>query len=743
LDALDKILQRCETRGLSIKLSKCVFAASEIPVLGDFVGRRGVRMDPDKITIFKNWPVPKTTKELKSFLGTIVYCARFCADYGKLATPLQNALEGKRKNEVLCLKDEEIQAFHLLVQAMCETPVLALPDFSKNFSIRMDASDFAIGGVLYQLDDLGEERPIAYTGRKLKKAELNYPVREKELLAIIHALQTWRPYLLDKAFTVETDHKSLQELLTQRTCTQRLARWLNFISQYKPMFKWIPGITNTLADGISRRVDFEPPDGHASCINLQELLKSILEGNDPLGDDAIDDQAITFQNFDQAMLIYHTMRPFDVRLMCQQNYPKDPYFAPIWKFLLQGGKNSTTPIVNHFQIRNRLLWYLKKKDDLPRLCLPANPELKNILLFNEHDSPSKGHPGVYKTVNFMTRKYYWPNMVKSIRKYIKSCEKCQRNKFSQTKPPGQLQPLPIPETRWQHITMDFITDLPKSHGFNSIWVIIDRLTKRGHFISMKMGEGDSSAKECAIIFCKEYQKLHGIPETIISDRDVRFTSDFWQELMRLQGCTHMLSSAFRPNTDGQTERTNRFIEDYLRNYVYPCQSNWSELLWTAEYAYNARIHESIKMAPFEADIGYIPRAVSDHQFDKIVGNHSIEQAYDFGRRQQEILSRAKESLVLAQSRMKLYYDKNRPIQLFEVGDKVMISSKNLNIENLGVKAGSTRKFAPLWIGPYSICQKVSIDTYKLKLPTGLRLHPDFHTSLLKKPVTVKRYFDHP
>jgi hypothetical protein len=273
-------------------------------------------------------------------------------------------------------------------------------------------------------------------------------------------------------------------------------------------------------------------------------------------------------------------------------------------------------------------------------------------MFDEHDNPSKGHPGVFKTANFMTSKYYWPKMINTIRNYIKTCQKCQRNKYRQTKPPGQLQPLPIPETRWQEITMDFITDLPTSKDYNSIWVIVDRLTKRAHFIPMKMGNGGSSAQECAFIFCKEYQKLHGIPTTIISDRDVRFTSDFWQELMRLQGCKHILSSAFRPNTDGQSERTNRFIQDYLRNYVFPCQSNWSDLLWTAEYAYNARVHESIKMAPFEADIGYIPRAVSEHQFDQMVGNKSASQAYELGRKQQETLTRVKDALIVAQQRIR-------------------------------------------------------------------------------------------
>lgn len=737
LEALDKVLKRCEENGLLIKLSKCVFAATEIPVLGDFVGRKGVRMDPDKIAIIKHWPVPKTKKDLKSFLGTIAYCARFCSDYGRLVAPLQNALAGKGKNDLICLTDGQLDSFNRLVAAMTQAPVLALPDFAIPFGIRMDASDYAIGGVLFQRDETDKEHPIAYTGRKLNKAELNYTVREKELLAIIHALQKWRPYLLDKAFTVETDHKSLQELLTQRKCTQRLARWLNFLSQYKPEFKWIPGNTNVTADGISRRHDLAPSDSPASCVDLRQLLKSIIDGDDNLSDiedtlttTDIEDQRLMFVDFDHARVIYHVLQPQDIRAMCIKYYPTDRFFGPILTSCLKEGRVIQSN--KKFIITDELLWYVD--GEVTRLCIPDRYELQRILLFSEHDDPSRGHPGEYKTREFIVRKYYWPNLQRMVHKYVSSCEKCQRNKFRQTKPPGRLNPLPIPEVRWSKITMDFMVDLPMSQGFNTIWVIVDRLTKRAHFIAMTIGNGESSAKNCAKIFCKEYQRLHGVPESIISDRDSRFNNEFWQEFIKLQGTTHNMSSAFKPSTDGQSERTNRFIQDYLRNYIHPTQNNWSELLFAAEFAYNARVHDSIKMSPFEADLGYIPRSVPDHYFNKIIGTKTVQEAFDFGKKQQEILEKLKHSLGQAQERMKLYYDKNRPIQDFDIGDKVLISSKNLNIEHLGVVAGSTRKFAPLWIGPYPIIAKTTIDTYKLLLPIGLRVHPEIHTSLLKRYV---------
>lgn len=736
--ALDRVLKKCEDNGLAIKLAKCVFAAPEIPVLGDFVGRQGVRMDPDKVDIIKSWPVPKTRHQLRSFLGTVSYCSRFCKEYGSLVVKLQPLVVGKRKHEKIQLGRDQLAAFEALKVAMCNTPVLALPDFSRPFGIRMDASDYGIGGVLFQCDDSGTEHPVAYTGRSMNKNEINYPVREKELLAIIHALRTWRHYLLDQPFSVETDHQSLEALLTQRTCTQRLARWLNFLSEYRPEFKWIPGASNDTADGLSRRVDFQPDGAPASAVSLQDLLQSIVDEMKTTqeSEETSTQASIHFQNLDHAMMTYNIMRintNSAIPTACKSHYASDPTFAEPWKYFLQGGKNCDAAEAGfkHFQCDDGLLWYEKPEGSDRRLCIPNDVDLRRQVIFSEHDSMVRGHPGIYKTSKFVENKYYWPNMNKTIKNYIQSCEKCQRNKHRQSKRPGRLNPLPIPETRWQHITMDFILDLPVSNGSNAIWVIVDRLTKRAHFIPIHMGNRESSARVCAETFMREYQRLHGIPESIVSDRDTRFTSTFWKEFMKLQGTTQILSSAFKPSTDGQTERTNRFIEDYLRNYVHVGQRNWSELLSCAEIAYNSRVHVSIGMSPFEADLGYIPRSIPDIQFDKMVGSKSAREAFELGKRQVQTLKLLKENLTAAQARMKKYYDANRPVQDFEKGQKVLLSVANLNIEHLGITIDSSRKFGPLWIGPYHILEKTSLDTYRLKLPIGLRIHPEFHTSLLK------------
>lgn len=724
--ALDRVLRRCEEKSLKIKLSKCVFAADEIPVLGDFVGRQGVRMDPEKAIVIRDWPVPKTRRELESFLGTVVYCQRFCREYGRLVASLQSIMQGKRKNAAIEFGTVQLEAFEALKRAMSNTPVLALPDPELPFGVRMDACDFAIGGVLFQVI-AGVERPIAFTGRKLSDAELRYPVREKELLAVIHALKIWRPYLIDKTFTVETDHRSLQELLTQQTCSQRLARWLDLLSEYRPEFRWISGESNTIADGLSRRPDFAPADGPASSVNLRQLLRSILESDDDT--ESSGRERSVFKDVDQALLVHFVMTDYDLADECRKGYSADPQFASAWEFFKRGeGNASENEAFGLFKYSKKLLWM----DD--RLCVPNIRELRDRVMFSEHDDPSKGHPGMFKTVQFVKTRFYWKGMEKTIKHYVKTCEKCQRNKFRQTKPPGLLQSLSVPESRWQDITMDFITDLPPSDGFNAVWVIVDRLTKRAHFIEIKMGEAESTAQECARVFCDRYQRLHGIPETVVSDRDVRFTSSFWQSWLELQGTKLCFGSAFRPNTDGQSERTNRFLEDYMRNYVHPCQHDWAKHLFLAEIAYNSRYHESLQMSPFEADLGYIPRSFSDCVLDRlrVERDAKSKEAGDLLKRQQQILSWLKQSLEKAQRRMKEYYDRNRPTLELQIGDQVLLATKNLAVEHLGIAKAATRKLGPVWIGPYRVLQQTSTDTYRIQLPNGLRLHPEFHTSLLKR-----------
>ena len=460
------------------------------------------------------------------------------------------------------------------------------------------------------------------------------------------------------------------------------------------MFKWIPGETNDVADALSRRPDFEHK---AAQVSLAELLEAAKNRE-----------------------IVASIRTTTVTERAKSLYSDDQMITAVLNKMNDGIE------VPKFTLRDGTLWYQTKVDKEPRLVIPDDEDLKNSVIHENHDVLTSGHPGYFKTYLAVQDKYYWPKMHKYIQRYVNTCELCQRNKARQTKPPGLLQPLEIPSGRWLDIGMDFMISLPVTkNGYDSIMVITDRLTKRCKFIPTRM---KATAQETADLFMKQYVKDHGVPRSIVSDRDSKFTSKIWIALVKCFETNHMLSSAFRPQTDGQTERCNRFIEDFLRGVINPSQDDWDEFLHFAELAYNRRVHSSIGMSPFEADLGYNPYmpedVVHDPDFKKLT-----KAAKNFLVRQMAFLKMAQDAMSEAQDRMKSYYDKNRKAQDFKVGDLVLLDGRNLNIRHKGF--AQCAKLAPRFVGPYKIVRQVQRDSYEISLSKDLKLHPVFHTSLLK------------
>ena len=709
--AVEKVLERLQRHHLRIRLSKCLFLREELPVLGDIAGRNGIRMDPNKTEIIRNWPAPKTKRQLKSFLGTIVYNARFCKDYGRLAGPLHSAGSGFAKNQPITLTEHQKDCFEKLKIAMCETPILGIPDSQLPFGIRTDASQFAIGGTLFNILTNGTERVLAYYGRKMTDAEKNYDVRETELLAILHAIRTWRPYLIDQPFVCETDHQSLQSILTQPKCSRRLARWLNELSEYPITFKWIPGSINTTADGLSRHPEFEGNDPNPSKVDLKAFLKSLNIMEDVL--------------YAHIETSEHTLFE-QIRLLT----PQDLHLKKIMQHLsCREGRTAeaSRESYQNFIMNEKGLVLLQSSAGSTRICVPRDPELLERLMWEHHDSPTKGHMGHEKTLYDLRLRYYWKGMDKSIRQYINTCEKCQRIKVRQSKEPGLLHPLPIPSQRGQSISMDFLTGLPvteKAH--DSIWVIVDRLTKRLCLIASKKTD---DAQTCAQRFYDGYIRWNGLPSDIISDRDKVFTSAFWTCLLSMYGTTGRPSSAFRPQTDGQSETYNKVILDYLKAYV-GSKNDWDLHLTSLEIAANDRKHSSTNMTPFEADRGFPMRSPIDLAINQNIGRN-VPHAREFVLKCRTDLIKMQEQIAISQHRMQHYYNVNRPTQSFKIGAPVLLSTANLKLTHAAAGKDAKRKLSPRWIGPFTVIGVTTPDTYKLELPAGLRLHNEFHTSMLK------------
>ncbi|OWZ02157.1 LOW QUALITY PROTEIN: Gag-pol [Phytophthora megakarya] len=314
-------------------------------------------------------------------------------------------------------------------------------------------------------------------------------------------------------------------------------------------------------------------------------------------------------------------------------------------------------------------------------------------------------------------------MLKPIQKFIADCEPCHRNKPWLSKTPGLLEPLNMSEERWRSISMDFITDLSRTkREVNAIWVVVDRLTKRCHFVPTTK---KVTAEGVARLFIEHIWKLHGMPTNIVSDRDRKFVSAFWQHVFKSVG-TKLSMTLIEHD---QTERMNRTLEEYLRCFVGPLQDDWEVHLANAEFAVNTTVNPSTKLAPFEADLGYIPLNplyLTAERLDNIPKNR---RGAEFHEDHAAILLRCREALAQAQERMHNVYDRNRVEQEFEVGDRVYMSTRTLDRKHTGLP--NLSKLGSKWMSPYSIVRKVHNYVYELNIQSGNKVHPLFNTGSLK------------
>jgi hypothetical protein len=627
-------------------------------------------VDQQKVNAVKTWPTPTNVSELRSFLGLASYYRKFVKDFSAIATPLTQLLH---KDLPYDWGQEQQTAFEQLKQCLISAPVLILPDPTKPFTVTTDASDLAIGAVLSQDHGKGNQ-PIAYESRKLSPAEQNYPVHEKELLAIVHAIKLWRIYLEGQKFTIITDHASLEYIKSQTTLSRRQARWLETLQSVTYEVKYKPGKTNVVADALSRI----PYLSNISAITI---------------------------NFEDL----------------QPLYEKDSYFAPILEALQNPDVSEKQHArAKHFELGKRGI-YLKESQ---RLAIPKDKTIRTQLLQEHHDIKIAGHLGIDKTYESLRRNFYWPRMSKDVYKFVTSCDACQRNKPLNQQPAGLLQPLSTPTRRWEQVTMDFIVQLPVTRkGFDAIVVFVDRLTKRAIFCPTHTSV---TAPEVAKIFFNKVFSQHGLPKVIVSDRDAKFTSHFWRTIFQEIGTKLSMSTAFHPQTDGQTERMNRTLEEMLRAYSTYNQDQWDEYLPTAEFAYNNSKQPSTGYTPFELDCGQHPLTPAS----LATQGTSVPAADDFLQSWDNMINIAKDSLREAQERQSHYANQHRRHLTFQIGDKVLLSARHIN--NPVDRQRPTRKLTPRFLGPYTITDVISSTAYKLDLPASLRIHPVFHISMLKE-----------
>ena len=359
-----------------------------------------------------------------------------------------------------------------------------------------------------------------------------------------------------------------------------------------------------------------------------------------------------------------------------------------------------------------------------RLVIPDIPEVKKQIMEEVHAVPYSGHVGYQKTLKKIQQNFYWPDHTLDIREFVTSCPVCQVEKSVHRQPAGLLQPLQLPDQKWADVSLDFIMGLPKSEsGRDGILTVVDRATKMVHLIPVYQ---TITAAETARVYWDYVGKHHGIPRSIVSDRDPRFVSRFWQEFWRLLGSKLRMSTAHHPQTDGQTEAVNRVVEMTLRCTLHASQEphQWEKYLSMAEFTINNTSSTATGYTPFFLNYGYHPCTPAELLRDINTTFH--EGVNTFVSRMQKIFTKAHQYLRRAQDRQKRYADQRRREQVFHTGDQVLLSTENLQLKNAPV-----RKLKRRFIGPFFINQRIGPVAYELKLPSTWKIHPVFHTSLLR------------
>jgi transposase InsO family protein len=775
-----RVLERLRAYGLYYNLKKCRFFETKIDFLGYVVTPDGVEMDPRKVDAITSWPTPSTYAELQTFLGFCNFYRRFIESYSKIVAPLTGMLKGsvngKKEGPFVWGANAE-SAFRQLIAAFTTAPMLVHFDPSRRIRVETDASAFAAGAVLSQLlEATGQWHPVAFWSRKLIDAERNYETHDQELLAIVSAFRHWRHYLEGSAHPIEviTDHRNLQGFAKMKQLNGRQARWAMILSAYDFVISHRAGKLNP-ADAPSRRPDYddgvkaanrmlptlfsklgiEPEKSvvgallagitsasqrRAACTERQQYLLPVAGGSYEISGKVADEEQATLRRDASEALLSEmgddpeiSNEPIELRssvkdALAQVNAYSDELSSiknVIGKAQQQSAEArairqrvATGQIKDCWRYTAGFLWYLN------RLYVPPVHAVREELIRRYHDDPYAGHFGALRTLELLKRKYHWSSMRSDVETYVRSCDICQKIKVKRHKPYGTMQALPSPDTPWREIALDFMSGLPISVrggvAYDAILVVVDRFSKMALYFAVSK---TITASETADLLIDTVFSRFGFPSGIVSDRDPRFTSEFWSELCYCAKITRRLSTAFHPQTDGQTERQNQTLQQYLRAFCTTCQTDWAKHLPIAEFAYNNAYRSDLKASPFRMVLGYDPQMRFNTEDSIIEGR--IPAAKQRIQQIQDLRAELQSRLDEASKAQATYYNRKRQPLSFKKGDLVLVSTKHLRLRD------ASRKLSQRYMGPFRVDEPIGTQAYRLHLPTGARIHNVFHVSAME------------
>lgn len=658
---LRTVRDRLKEANLTVNLSKCEFFKKSLKYLGFVIDGNGLRTDPEKVSAMLNYPRPRTVTEIKRFIGMCSWYRRFISHFSSLVSPLNDLLKGRKKNQTVEWTSKAEDAFINIKQALVSTPVLRSPDFTKTFTIQCDASDTGLGGVLTQEIDK-EEVVIAFCSRSMSKAERNYCVTQRELLALIFCIEKFRPYIEGVRFKVISDHYSLLWLNNLKEPTGKLARWALKLQQYSFDLYHRKGKLNVVPDALSRI-----PHSELSAIDLETNTEDRW---------------------------YNKLREKIVKT--PENYPE-------WK-VLDG------QVYKHIPSKLSVKTNVTEWKSLVPSC-----QRKKVIA-SCHNPPTCAHLGFFKTLVRVQEKFYWPRMRPDILNYVRSCQVCSEQKLSNTAKFGLMGSEKKVSFPWQVIAVDIMGPLPRSSsGNNYLFVVADWFSKYSLLFPMRKAIASTIVK-----FMEERVFLvYGVPQFIICDNGTQFTGRVFKSLAKTYNVQKIWYNArYHPQTNF-VERINKTVGTAIRSYIGDNHKSWDKNVYHIQYALNTAVHEVTGYSPAFVNFGrIIPN--SGEFYGKMYSTRGIEllpgdrDTYvEEIKGMSEIYEIVRSKLHKAYQRNEKQYNLRRRDVDFSVGDKVWRRNK--------VLSDATNQFSAKLSPKYVLCvisEKISRLVYNLKFLDG-------------------------